>query len=121
MDCYCDEGPTPKFYHLTMRKARKVHKCYECRSEIKPNELYEDVRGCWEDRPLTIKTCSDCIEIREALEEMPCFCWMHGSLLNAVETQLTEADFTPGLRYAYLRLLASHRYRLRRRKKCTTH
>lgn len=46
-------------------RARKGHKCTECRETIKPGALYERVRGLWEDRGWSeFKTCARCVNIR---------------------------------------------------------
>lgn len=79
-DCYCDGDPA-EFYHAEMRKARKPHKCYECRCEIPVGETYEHVRGKWEGDVSTFKTCALCFELRQwALISVPCFCWNFGDL-----------------------------------------
>ena len=109
--CFCDSGPVPEFYIKTTPKARKKHKCYECGMPIAVGEQYESVRAKWEGEVKVVKTCPDCVEIRDALDEMECFCWLHGSLMEDVQTQFQEAFFCPGLRFDYLRLLAKHRWR----------
>ena len=109
--CWCDPGPVAEFYIKFTRKARKTHKCYECGMPIKIGEKYEHVRAKWEGQIATVKTCADCVEIRDALDEMECFCWLHGSLMEDVQTQFQEAFFCAGLRFDYLRILARHRYR----------
>lgn len=108
-DCYCDLGDAPEFYCLATPKARKVHECYECGMAIQPGERYENLRAKWDGSVSTIKTCPDCASIRDALKEMPCFCWLHGSLLDDVTNQFEEAHFTPGLRFNLLRIVADHR------------
>ena len=52
-----------KCWTREIRKARKAHKCCECRGEIKPGELYEYFSGIW-DYPETFKTCLECAELR---------------------------------------------------------
>ena len=111
-DCYCDIGDPPVFYFISRPRARKPHKCYECDMEIRPGETYERVRAKWERDISIIKTCPDCIAIRDALEEMPCFCWLHGSLLEDISNQFQFSDFSPGLRFNLLRELAKHRLRV---------
>lgn len=107
--CYCDYDP-PEFYHRKeTAAAKKEHKCTECGCIIKIGESYERVRGKWEGCISTFKTCSDCWELRDALDEMPCFCWAYGGMLEDAVTQFQEADFSPGLRFSYLRILAKHR------------
>ena len=114
--CYCDCDSHPKFYHATIRTAAKTHRCYECYMPIVPGERYEDLYALWDDRPEKVRTCPDCVELREALDTMECFCWCHGTLLEDVQTQFQEAFFPPALRFNLLRLVAEHRFRKNRRK-----
>jgi hypothetical protein len=111
--CYCDYT-SPEFYCREMPVARKEHRCYECGSIIRQGEKYERVCAKWDGEVGTTKTCPDCIAIRSALMDMDCFCWSHGGLLYDVELQFQEADFQPGKRFEYLRVLAVHRQRQRR-------
>lgn len=79
-DCSCD-GDGPEFHHSETRRARKSHKCYECRSTIDPGEQYEHVRGKWEGEVYTFKTCALCCELRQwARISVPCFCFSYGDL-----------------------------------------
>ena len=106
--CYCDfEGP--EFYNKRTPVARKPRECCECGSEIKAGERYEYVTGKWEGRLDSFTTCMDCVDVREALAEMPCFCWSHGGLQEDVQQQFADARFTPGERFAYLRVVVKHR------------
>jgi len=106
--CYCDYNG-PEFYNKTNPVARKSHRCSECGSVINVDEEYERVTGMWDGYIDTFKTCSDCVEVRNALSEMECFCWSHGSLSEDVYNQMHEASFTPGERFSYLRVIAHHR------------
>lgn len=110
--CYCDYD-APEFYHKETPTAKKEHKCGECGSTIKVGERYERVYGKWDGDISTFKTCSDCVEVRDTLSEMPCFCWSHGGLSEDVGNQFAYASFTPGERFAYLRVVAAHRKRHR--------
>ena len=116
--CYCDCGPAPLLYDKVWRRARKSHRCYECGSEIPPGEEYEDLTAVWEraDGLQRIRTCADCVELRDAMDTMDCFCWCHGSLLDDVQNQFVEADFPPALRFNLLRVVAEHRRRRRDRE-----
>lgn len=44
----------------TTPKARKTHKCCECRGFIEKGEVYHKCTGIWSGEPITYKTCSDC-------------------------------------------------------------
>jgi len=109
-DCWCDYEP-PELIRKKTPLARKEHRCSECGSVITVGERYEYVSGKWEGDFSTYKTCPDCVAIRDALDEMPCFCWGHGCLWEDIETQFQEADFQPGERFGYLRIVARHRKR----------
>lgn len=111
--CYCDTDGLPTVSHRDKRKARKEHRCYECGCKIAPGETYEVVSGLYDGQWETFKTCPDCVELRDALTEMDCFCWYHGSLLDDIQNQFLEAKFSPGLRFNYLRIVATHRWRRR--------
>lgn len=68
MDIYCDcEGPKVGGY-LRLVKARKPHKCCDCKRAIEKGEEYCRVTGIW-DEPLTFKVCASCEEVRRRLQE----------------------------------------------------
>lgn len=108
MDCYCDYDPAD-VYRASRQRARKAYRCYECGGAIAPGELYERVFAIFEGAGLVARTCLDCLEVRDGLAEMACFCWAHGGLAEAVDDQFREAEFAPGRRFGYLRLVAKHR------------
>ena len=107
-ECFCDYD-FPAVFTSKLVKARESHRCSECGSEIKAGEQYETVRGLWDGQWERFKTCSDCLAIRDSLSMMPCFCWSHGGLSEDIQNQFDYADFTPGERFAHLRVLAKHR------------
>jgi hypothetical protein len=62
------------------RKARKEHKCCECRKVIVKGEMYSFTSGIWDGEPNAFKQCINCAEILEAVgsvvgqyDESPCF------------------------------------------------
>lgn len=69
-DCEVCIGGEPEgyceFIHIEDRKARKPHKCCECRKQILPGEKYEHARGKYEGDMWTADTCLICREIAEA-------------------------------------------------------
>ena len=58
----------PSCYSETMRKARKKHRCCECRGSILPGESYRYKSGIWEGRPDSFKTCVDCEQLRKEID-----------------------------------------------------
>ena len=57
----------PSVFSDTIRRARKDHKCCECRRIIKSGERYHLSKGCWEHKWYEFKTCTECDELREEL------------------------------------------------------
>lgn len=48
-------------------KARKAHRCVECRNIIQAGETYIRASGIWPDGPMSFKTCLICERIRSAV------------------------------------------------------
>lgn len=59
-----DESP---FYDTSRPKARKPHRCCECRETIPVGDCYERTTGKWNESLETYKTCLACAEIRQLL------------------------------------------------------
>ncbi len=59
----------PRCWTRTMPRARKRHRCCECRGNIQPGEVYERFSGIW-DYPMTFKTCSDCNDLRKIVDPL---------------------------------------------------
>ena len=100
MSCYCDDTDAPSMYNVETRKARKAHKCSECRGAIAAGETYEHVRGVWDGDPATYKTCQDCAELRKWAEaHVKCICWAHGETHSIIRETMDEYDREcPGLK-----------------------
>jgi hypothetical protein len=67
---------------IALRKARKEHRCCECRETIAKNAKYEYVSGIWDRTPSAWKTCLSCVEIRD---HFSCEGWVFGELWNDLE------------------------------------
>lgn len=71
MECSCDadvdtsDGDSCDFVKVSLVKARKQHKCSECRGIIEPGTEYENVRGLWDGDFQAYKTYSDCMSLRK--------------------------------------------------------
>lgn len=88
--CSCDYD-MPEFCDVMTRKARKVHKCYECRGTINPGDSYERTAGKWDGEFTEFKTCELCAELRQwARISVPCFCWTYGDLHEHVRSMVEE-------------------------------
>lgn len=108
LDCFCDYDPAD-VYSSRIQMARKDYHCAECGSGIKAGERYEYVFGVWDGINSTFRTCERCYDLRMWVKNnVPCFCWAHGSMLNdardAVEAAADRApQETVGLRFGFLR------------------
>lgn len=108
MECYCDDGDPPIFYHKSdVERARAPHECYECHRAILPGESCEHIYALWDrrDGPQNVYTCAWCLELKEWITAtVPCFCFLHGGLLDMLPDTIDEyAHETTGLRFGYLR------------------
>lgn len=54
----------PTLYNATGVKARKEHRCGECKGTIAVGEEYERVTGKWDGKMRTYATCDKCRELR---------------------------------------------------------
>lgn len=82
--CSCD-GDGPSAFWESRPKAKKRHRCCECRGWIEPGETYWRVRGVWDGEAQTFSMCADC----ECLKEWACigaagFCWSFGNVMTDV-------------------------------------
>lgn len=92
MECYCDDGEQPTIYERSMvKRAKKAHDCYECHRQILPGESYERVRALYDGRWTVSPTCARCLDVREYVQaHAPCFCWMHGSVLEEARATVEQ-------------------------------
>ena len=69
--CFTD-CEQPKVAELTYPKARKRYECCECGSAIDPGEQHECIKGIWEDKWETFRTCMVCAKVKDhAMYELP--------------------------------------------------
>lgn len=88
--CCCYTGgdvELPALITITMRKARKEHKCYECGDTILPGDLYENVRGLWDGAWSEYKTCRVCTAIRR---DFCCDGFIYGTLWETLHECLVD-------------------------------
>ena len=64
-DCSCDHGEYPEFYSEKIVKAKKEHKCCECREIIPKGQKYHRASGKWDGEMRSYKTCLPCMRIRD--------------------------------------------------------
>lgn len=78
-------------------KARKRHKCCECRGLIMEGEVYVRVSGIWDGEPARFKTCVDCDALRteadqgvQYTDEMTPFGGLAETLSNMGDKELSK-------------------------------
>jgi len=86
---YVDYDNGPEFMCESIHKARKLHRCGECRRDIRPGELYEHVVGKWDGDFAAVKTCADCQSIRKAFF---CGAWTYGDIMEDLQESLRYED-----------------------------
>ena len=82
----------PSAYKHAKPKAKKVHKCCECRGEIQPGEVYHLHSGIWDGRPSAFKVCNDCEELRERIRVQGNLCWDEVPPLEYLRYELYADD-----------------------------
>jgi hypothetical protein len=95
--CDCDsyDAEPPEFCDITYPKAKKPHKCDECRGPIFVGEKYRRLAGKWEGEFMVLRECTACSELRQWAEiSKPCFCaYEIGTLHERVKIMV--ADIAP--------------------------
>jgi hypothetical protein len=106
--CSCDGGEPPRVYSAKRLKARKQHRCCECRENILVGETYELASGLYDSSWSNFKTCNQCLAVRErAIVEIPDFCIYHGGLHDELFDCGAEADDDDRARGRYCSLEVS--------------
>ena len=62
--CDWDDYERPSVFTRKIKKARKEHRCCECREPISVGAHYEFISGLWDSEWSTFKTCLTCAQIR---------------------------------------------------------
>ena len=71
--CYCDTNNATAVAHTEIRKARKEHRCDECRGTIRVGERYRHVWGVWPDGvQKTHRACRQCLDALKWVEAHDC-------------------------------------------------
>ena len=88
----CEYEHSTQAYWARRMTARQQHRCDECRRVIRAGEHYERVRGIWDGIPDVLKTCPDCLAIRDRVEAAAPerWCWCHTSMLGDAEEEVRE-------------------------------
>ncbi len=88
-DCEYDQ---PDVFEQSDVKARKFHRCSECRGWIAPGETYRKSFGVWDGSAQSFKTCRDCIEFAGWAEDQngDSICYGFGNMIHDISDCLDE-------------------------------
>lgn len=89
-ECYCapQEGEPCEVWRTIWYKARKAHKCVECKEAIAPGERYEYTFFIFEGEPSYHRTCEFCVkEVQRIATERDIFL-VPGDLACALVAEL---------------------------------
>ena len=70
-------------------KARKIHRCTECKELILPGQKYYDEKLLWEGSVEVYKTCAICKDLRDNFFKEG---WYYGEILWRLEEHIRESD-----------------------------
>jgi hypothetical protein len=117
--CDCSDFDAPAVYEEVTRRARKQHRCGECRGLIKPGERYEEIRCLWEGQWSAHKTCVTCSVIGRTLLG----CYGFGGLAKCLSEDFDFSDRVNSrdARIAYAGMLRRRRHAERTLRKEASH
>ncbi len=106
--CDCSDFEAPAVYEEVTRRARKRHRCGECRALIEPGQRYEETRCLWEGQWSTHKTCVACSVIGRTLLG----CYGLGGLAECLSEDFDFSDRVDSrdARIAYAGMLRRRRH-----------
>ena len=108
--CECDIDGYSSFVTVTLRKAKKGHKCDECHGPIVPGDTYEYAAGKQEGDMWYSKTCPRCLALVDYIKaHVPCFCRMYGGLFEdeRMPEMVYQASHTPGFAFGIKRRIVA--------------
>lgn len=111
----CDYDP-PSVYNETTPKARKEHRCNECRRSISVGETYKRVEGRWEGGWSTFRICEHCLKCIKIHGQIDadCDCYGLGDFWESFHEHIEGSYSTEGSKFHRLEISANHKWRYRR-------
>lgn len=85
----------PEWYRESHPKARKPHKCEECRRDIHPGEVYQNVAGKWEGDVSEHKMCRHCRRAADLLVQ-ECDGYVLGGVKEDLQEHVGEREYSWG-------------------------
>lgn len=89
--CECDYD-LPEHFRQANVRARKFHRCTECRGWIAPGETYLKTFGVWDGDAAGYATCSDCQALAAWAEDQSGgdICYSFGNMIHDIGDCLDE-------------------------------
>lgn len=87
--CMVDDADRSTSLGELYPRARKPHKCEECRRTIEPGEVYSLSKTLFDGRVHAYKTCSHCVVARDWLSAN-CGGWIYGGVWEDIEEHIHE-------------------------------
>ena len=91
------DGITPQAFCETKRKAKKEHKCCECKEIISKGEIYIYSSGIWDGEPNSYKTCLTCESVRneyiKSTGEIVCFGYLGEAISDTFCRSFSPEDY----------------------------
>lgn len=81
----------PTAYRMTVRVARKAHRCCECKYIILAGEKYHYHSGVWDGRPAAFKVCVDCDALRDQVVSECDLSWDEVPAFGALRDNVDES------------------------------
>lgn len=72
--CNCNDFEAAAVYKEHIRRAKKRHRCGECRGLIEPGQHYWESRGMWDGEWNMFRTCGSCFVLGHNLVACYTFC-----------------------------------------------
>lgn len=92
MDCSVVASSVEEFSKILtqkLQKARKKHRCGECRKDIHPGQIYELYTGVQDGSVFTAKTCISCVDLRSNFFRDG---YMFGYLIDDFKEHISDCD-----------------------------
>jgi hypothetical protein len=81
--CDCLDLPQAEFYNEEIVRARREHKCCECRRPIRKGEVYQRANGKWDGDFASFATCNACLVIWRSVRQLGA-CHIFGGLSEEI-------------------------------------
>jgi len=90
---YSDDFDPPEFYKETRPKAKKEHRCCECKRVIHVGDEYVRAYGKWDGVCEAFKTCLHCENLRKLMyKKFDVVCCFERLYMDMQDGEITEEE-----------------------------